>query len=76
MIGCIEATHEQKHRCHQHQDAVVEREDGEGMAETITRIVTNLESGKNALYGVDEKNKVGEWRVNIPYSTYTGEEMK
>ena len=49
------------------------KQDGEGMAETIARIVTNIDTGKNALYGIDEKNKVGEWRVNIPYSAYTSE---
>ena len=51
------------------------KQDGEGMANTITRIVTNLQSGKNALYGIDEKNTVGDWRVNIPYSTYTAKEQ-
>ena len=51
------------------------KQDGEGMADTITRIVTNLQSEKNALYGIDEKNTVGGWRVNIPYSTYTAKEQ-
>jgi methyl-galactoside transport system substrate-binding protein len=50
------------------------KQDGVGMADAITRIVTNLQSGKNALYGIDEKNTVGGWRVNIPYSVYTSED--
>ena len=52
------------------------KQDSEGMARTITTVVTNLQSGKKPLYGVDEKNTVGEWRVNIPYSAYIGEEKK
>lgn len=49
------------------------KQDGEGMAKTIAAIVANLQTGKNALYGIDGENTVGEWRVNIPYSTYTSE---
>lgn len=50
------------------------KQDGEGMAKAIATIVANLQTGKNALYGIDEENTVGGWRVNIPYSTYTSEE--
>ena len=50
------------------------KQDGEGMAKTIAKIVANFQTGKNALYDIDEENMIGTWRVNIPYSTYTSEE--
>ena len=49
------------------------KQDGVGMAETIVKIANNFIGGMDALEGIDEDNKVGSWRVNIPYSTYTGE---
>ena len=49
------------------------RQDGAGMAAAIMQIVTNMQSGKGALEGITTENTVGGWRVNIPYSLYTGE---
>ncbi len=49
------------------------KQDAEGMANTIAQIVQNFQAGSDKLDGVEEDNIVGTWRVNIPYSTYTGE---
>ena len=49
------------------------KQDGKGMAEAIGTLVTNLEAGSDAFMGIDKENVVGEWRINIPYSAYTGE---
>lgn len=48
------------------------KQDGEGMAEAIVKIANNYIGGMDAFYGISE-GVVGEWRVNIPYSTYTAE---
>jgi methyl-galactoside transport system substrate-binding protein len=50
------------------------KQDAEGMAKTITDVVKNLSSGKDVFDGIDKDNTVGKWRINIPYSAYTGEE--
>ena len=50
------------------------KQDGAGMAAAILKIAKNYTAGLDALSGIDEKNHVGKWRVNIPYSVYTGEE--
>ena len=49
------------------------RQDGDGMASTIFTVMNNLRDGKGTFEGVDNENVVGTWRVNIPYSEYTGE---
>ncbi len=49
------------------------RQDGDGMANTIFTVMNNLRDGKGTFEGVDSENVVGTWRVNIPYSEYTGE---
>lgn len=49
------------------------RQDGDGMASTIFTVMNNLRDGKETFEGVDSENVVGTWRVNIPYSEYTGE---
>ena len=48
------------------------KQDGEAMAKTIARIASNLDAGKKWSEDVDSANIVGDWRVNIPYSSYTG----
>ena len=50
------------------------KQDAEGMAKTITDVAKNLSSGKDIFDGVNKDNTVGKWRINIPYSAYTGEE--
>ena len=49
------------------------RQDAQGMAQTITTILDNFANGSYVFEGVDKENIVGTWRVNIPYSAYTGE---
>jgi methyl-galactoside transport system substrate-binding protein len=48
------------------------KQDGAGMAEAIVKIANNFIGGMDAFYGINE-GVVGNWRVNIPYSTYTAE---
>ena len=48
------------------------KQDAEGMANAITKIGTNFFESKTALDGISSDEVVGNWRVNIPYSTYTG----
>lgn len=47
------------------------KQDAEGMADTVQEIAENFLDGEDKFEGVDEKNIVGDWRVNIPYSAYT-----
>ena len=49
------------------------KQDAVGMAEAISTITQNLASGKATFDGIDSANVVGTWRVNIPYSSYTGD---
>lgn len=49
------------------------KQDAEGMASAITTIAFNLLDGKDKFDSIEKDNVVGTWRVNIPYSTYTGE---
>ena len=49
------------------------KQDAEGMANAISTMTQNLASGKATFEGIDSANVVGTWRVNIPYSSYTGE---
>ncbi len=50
------------------------KQDGEGMANAIVKIAENLMAGKDKFDGIDQEMTVDGWRVNIPYSSYTGEE--
>ena len=49
------------------------KQDAEGMANAISTSTQNRASGKATFEGIDSANVVGTWRVNIPYSSYTGE---
>ena len=49
------------------------KQDGEGMAEAILKIVENFSMNQDATAGIEADNLVGGWRVNIPYSVYTGD---
>ena len=44
----------------------------DGMASSITTIAFNYLDEKDTFDGIESDNIVGDWRVNIPYSTYTG----
>lgn len=50
------------------------KQDGEGMAKVIHTLCQNFKEGKPIFEGVSEDTVLGNWRVNIPYSAYTGEE--
>ena len=49
------------------------RQDGAGMAAAIMQIIENFKGEKTPLDGIDVENTVEGWRVNIPYSLFTGE---
>lgn len=49
------------------------KQDAEGMAKALCTMVQNLTGGKDKFDGLDADNVVGTWRINIPYSEYTGE---
>ncbi len=50
------------------------KQDGEGMAQAIIQVLDNFTKGKNKVDGIPEENLEGEWKINIPYSGYFGEE--
>ena len=49
------------------------KQDADGMAKVISTITQNFIGSKATFEGINADDKVGEWRVNIPYATYTGE---
>lgn len=49
------------------------RQDGEGMATAIGKIIENINNEKPYFDGIDEESIAGEKRLNIPYSAYTKE---
>ena len=49
------------------------KQDAEGMANAVVTISQNLATGADKFDTIDTANVVGTWRVNIPYSAYTGE---
>ncbi len=51
------------------------RQDGEGMADAIVKIALNFTNDNDTLSGLDGYEIIGDFRVNIPYSLYTKEEM-
>ncbi len=50
------------------------RQDGTKMAEIIVKVAENFLTEKGMTEGVEEDMLVGGWRINIPYSLYTGED--
>ena len=50
------------------------KQDAEGMAEAIVKIVNNFIGEMDAFDGIDEENVLDGWRINIPYSAYTAED--
>lgn len=49
------------------------KQDAQGMAEAIITAANNFAQGKAPLDGIDPENTVGDRRINIPYSSYTGD---
>ncbi len=52
------------------------KQDAEEMAAVLARIAMNMRDGVDFFSEVDEKNVIGNWRVNIPYSSFTGAEKE
>lgn len=52
------------------------KQDGAGMAEAIVKVAGNYLGGMDAVAGITADMLVGGWRINIPYSLYTGEDKK
>lgn len=51
------------------------RQDGEGMADAIVKIALNFKNDEEKLSLPEGYEIIGDFRVNIPYSLYTKEEM-
>ena len=49
------------------------KQDAQGMAETIVRVLDNFVKGNEKTSGIDKENLSGNWKINIPYSQYLGE---
>lgn len=49
------------------------KQDAVGMAEAVVVIALNLMKGADKFETLDPANLVGTWRINIPYSAYSGE---
>ncbi len=52
------------------------KQDSKGMAEIILKVAENFIGNMDIFEGIDKDNAVGTWRINIPYSAYTGSENK
>ncbi len=50
------------------------KQDAEGMAQTMVKVLDNFVKGQDKLSGINEENVAGSWKINIPYSSYFGEE--
>lgn len=48
------------------------KQDAQGMATAISTIMNNFKAGADTFKDIVSSNVVGSWRVNIPYSAYTG----
>ena len=48
------------------------KQDAEGMAQTIVRVLDNFVKGNDKTTGIDRENLSGNWKINIPYSQYIG----
>ena len=70
----IDATEAAKAKIESGAMAGTIKQDGEGMASAIVKIITNFRDGRTALDGIDINTVIGNWRVNIPYSAYTKSE--
>ena len=69
----IDATDAARARINEGFMAGTVKQDAAGMAEAITSVVKNLLEGREMLDGIDGELIVDGWRINIPYSIYTGE---
>ena len=49
------------------------KQDARGMADAIVKVAGNYLGGMGALDGIDKDMILGNWKINIPYSLYTGD---
>ena len=49
------------------------KQDAEGMAMAIAKIAENFMLGRAPFEEIAAENVLGNWRVNVPYSSYTGD---
>ena len=50
------------------------KQDAKGMADAILTVADNFIYEREKFSGIDEENISGGWKINIPYSKYTGSE--
>ncbi len=50
------------------------KQDAQGMAQTIIKVLDNFITGNEALHEINRDNITGSWKISIPYSAYLGEE--
>jgi methyl-galactoside transport system substrate-binding protein len=49
------------------------KQDAEGMAQTMVKVLDNYVNGKDGLAGIAKENIEGSRKVNIPYAKYLGD---
>ena len=49
------------------------KQDAEGMAQTMVKVLDNYVNGKDGLDGIAKENIEGSRKVNIPYAKYLGD---
>lgn len=50
------------------------KQDAEGMAQTMVKVLDNFVNGKDALFEINKDNVADSRKINIPYSAYLGEQ--
>ncbi|MBE6645123.1 MAG: galactose ABC transporter substrate-binding protein [Ruminococcaceae bacterium] len=70
----VDATDAAKNKINAGVMAGTIKQDAEGMAEAIVTIANNFIGGNDIFMNIDDEYAVGKWRVNIPYSAYTGDD--
>ncbi len=48
------------------------KQDAQGMAQAIVRVMKNFTDGKDIFDGTPQENIAGNWCINIPYEKYVG----
>lgn len=68
----VDATEAAKNKIDNGVMAGTVKQDAKGMAEAIVNIANNFIGDMDIFTNIDKENVIGKWRVNIPYSAYTG----
>jgi len=48
------------------------KQDADGMAQTMAKVLDNFVKGNPAMEGINQDNRIGNWKINIPYAQYLG----